>query len=143
MDKTNLSQDGIRRGLLEPSYLPFSRLMKLQASDGAFALGARLAGREAVVSPFCHGPLPMRKTLLNLPVATLINAPVVAVGWLAQKSLTLGLTFGRLLGCSMTLEALMPQSVRDAGKGSPCDYWRNRSRDAEHFTRLRRRKSSQ
>jgi hypothetical protein len=41
------------------------------------------------------------------------------------------MTFGRLLG----------QSVRDAGKGSPRDYWRNRSRDAEHFTRPWRRKS--
>ena len=143
MDKTNLSQDGIGRSLLEPSYLPFSGLMKRQVSDGAFALGARLAGREGVVSSFCPGPLPMRKTLLNLAVATLINAPVVAAGWLAQKSLVRGLTFGRLLGCSMTLEALMPQSVRDVGKGSPCDYWRNRSRDAEHFTRPRRKKSSQ
>jgi sorbitol/mannitol transport system permease protein len=27
-------------------------------------------------------------------VATLINVPVVAAGWLAQKSLTRGLTFG-------------------------------------------------
>jgi sorbitol/mannitol transport system permease protein len=27
-------------------------------------------------------------------VATLINIPVVAAGWLAQKSLTRGLTFG-------------------------------------------------
>jgi hypothetical protein len=133
MDKTNLSQDGIGRSLLEPFYLPFSRLMKRQVSDGAFALGTKLAGREGVVSPFCAGLLPMRKTLLNLSVATLINAPVVAAGRLAQKSLTRGLTFGRFLS----------QSVRDAGKGSPCGYWRNRSRDAEHFTRPRRRKSSQ
>jgi hypothetical protein len=143
MDKTNLSQDGIGRSLLGPSYLPLSQLMKRQVSDGAFALGARLAGREGVGSPFCPGTLPMRKTLLNLAVATLINAPVVAAGWLAQKSLVRGLTFGRLLGCSITLEALMPQSVRDVGKGSPCGYWRNSSRDAEHFTRPRRSKSSQ
>jgi hypothetical protein len=94
MVKTNFTQDGIGRSLSEPFYLPFSRLMKRQISDGAFALGARLAGREGVVSPFCAGPLPIRETLLNLAVATLINVPVVAAGWLAQKSLTRGLTFG-------------------------------------------------
>ena len=96
MVKTNFSQDGIGRSLLEPFYLPFSRLMKRQVSDGAFALGARLAGREGVVSPFCPGPLPIRETLLNLAVATLINVPVVAAGWLAQKSLTRDLTFGAI-----------------------------------------------
>jgi hypothetical protein len=36
---------------------------------------------------------PIRETLLNLAVATLKNVPVVT-GWLAQKSLTRGLTFG-------------------------------------------------
>jgi hypothetical protein len=141
MVKTNITQDGIGRSLSEPFCLPFSRLMKWQMSDGAFAVGARLTGREAVVSPFCLGPLPVRETLLlNLAVATLINVPVVAAGWLAGKSLR---RVPNLRRCKMTFGRLLDQSVRGAAKGSPCDYRRNRSRDAEHFTRRWRRKSSQ
>jgi ABC-type glycerol-3-phosphate transport system permease component len=39
---------------------------------------------------------PIRETLLNLAVATLMDVPVVTTGWLAQKSLTRGLTFGAI-----------------------------------------------
>ena len=140
MVKTNFSQNGIGRRLLEPFYLPFLRLMKRQISDGAFAIGARLAGREGVGSPFYPGPLPIRETLLNLAVATLINVPVAAAGWLAQKRLTRG---SNLRSYKMTFRRLLDRSVRGSGKRSPCDYWRNRSRDAERFTHPRRRKSSQ
>jgi hypothetical protein len=55
MVKTNFTQDGIGRSLLE---------MKRQISDGASTLGAMLAGREGVVSPFSPDPLP--PGLLNL-----------------------------------------------------------------------------
>jgi hypothetical protein len=93
MVKTNFSQNGIGRSLLEPFYLPFSRLKKRQVSDGAFAVGARLAGREGVVSSFCPGPLPCSG---NLAVAMLINVPVAVAGLLAQKSLARDLTFGAI-----------------------------------------------
>ena len=94
MVKTKFTQDGIGRSLPEPFYLPFSRLKKRQVSDGAFTLGARLAGRERVVLPFCPVRFPVRETLLNLAVAMLIKVPVAAAGLLAQKSLTRDLTFG-------------------------------------------------
>jgi hypothetical protein len=57
MVKTSFTQDGIGCSLPEPFYLPFSRLKKRQVSVGAFTLGARLAGREGAVSPFCPRPL--------------------------------------------------------------------------------------
>jgi hypothetical protein len=123
MVKTNFSQNGVCRRLSEAFYLPFSRLP---------------AAREEVVSPFCPGPFLIRETLLNLAVATLISVPVVAAGWLVQKRLE---PEPNLRSCKMTFGRLLDQSVRDAGKGSPRDYWRNRSRDAEHFTRPWRRKS--
>jgi hypothetical protein len=80
MVKTNFSQNGVSRRLSEAFYLPFSRLPA--------------AAREEVVSPFCPGPFLIRETLLNLAVATLISAPVVAAGWCVQKRLEPGLTFG-------------------------------------------------
>ena len=97
MVKTNFSQNGIGRSLLEPFYIPFSRLMKRQISDGAFALGARLAGREGVVSSFCPDPLPwFGKPCSTFAVAMLKNVHVAAAGLLAQKSLARDLTFGAI-----------------------------------------------
>jgi hypothetical protein len=46
MVKTSFTQDGIGCSLPEPFYLPFSRLKKQQVFDGAFTLGASLAGNE-------------------------------------------------------------------------------------------------
>jgi hypothetical protein len=95
MTKTNFTHGGIGRSLSEPFYPPFSRLMKRQITDGAFAPGGSFSRREGV-RRFARVRFPIRETLLNLAVATLINVPVVTTAWLAQKSLTRSLTFGAI-----------------------------------------------
>jgi hypothetical protein len=138
MVKTN-TQDGIDRSFAEPFYLPFSRLMKRQISDGAFALGARLAGREGVVSPFCPWSAPYSGNLTQ-PCPGHADKRSCRDSWLVRpEELDAG---PNLRSYKMTFGRLLDQSVRGAGKGSPCDYRRNRSRDVEHFTRRWRRKSS-
>ena len=139
MVKTNFTQDGIGRSLSEPLYLPFSRLKKRQVSDGAFALGARLAGREGVVSPFCSDPLPCSGNLAQ-PCCGHADKRSCRGSWLARPE---ELDAGPNIRSYQTIsDSLLDRSVRGSAKGSPCGYWRNRSRDAEHFTRPWRRKSS-
>ena len=123
MVKTNFSQNGVNRRLSKPFL------------SAILAAAGRQRGSRVAVLPWS---VSHSGNLLNLAVATLISVPVVAAGWLVQKRLE---PEPNLRSCKMTFGRLLDQSVRDAGKGSPCDNWRNRSRDGEHFTRPWRRKS--
>jgi hypothetical protein len=140
MVKTNFTQDGIGRSLSEPLYLPFSRLKKRQVSHGAVALRARLAGREGVVSPFFPDPLPCSGNLAQACCGH-VDKRSCRGSWLARpEELDTG---PNIRSYQIISDCLLDWSVRSSAKGSPCGYGRNRSRDAEHFTRPRRRKSSQ
>jgi hypothetical protein len=134
MVKTNFIQDGLGRSPPEP--VTFSRLKRRQVSDGAFALGARLA----VVPSFCPGPLPCSGNLAQ-PCRGHVDKRSCRGSWHARpEKLDAG---PNLQSYQIIFVRLLGQSVRGVGKGSPCDCWRKHSRDAEHFARPWRRKSSQ
>ena len=139
MDKTNLSQDGIGRSLLKPFYRPFSRLMTRQVSDGAFARGAQACWKRGS----CVAVLPWSASYReNLAQPCRDHSDKRFLSWQPGGSLEELDAGPNLRSYKMTCGLFLGQSVRGAGKGSSCDCWRKHSRDAEHFARLRRRKSS-
>jgi hypothetical protein len=140
MDKTNLSQDGIGRSLLELFYRPFSGLMTRQVSDRAFALGAQACSKKGS----CVAVLPWSAPYAeNLAQPCRGHSDKCFLSWQpggSPEELDAG---PNLRSYKMTFGPFLGQSVRDAGKGSPCDYWRKRSRKSKHFMPPWRRRSSQ